>query len=579
MLPVLIKPKNIADPQLQSTWAYYGARQLLDMMGLSYVEAAPGDDYDPSLVIDPAAGQICVNSRPHNSLQSEVAPDYGPIWPILRLQMEAVFAPDPLAIFTAAPQSLPVFGGVRALGGNTPCGTLRWADETYGDQAHLMTMDEARNRVFRVTLNAPVFETIGLYLSRFSWAANPGFNSFVRYIDSLWAALDERWGDRPVVSDYQDIFTAILRRCYDRLGLVMATKWFHPAIDGDIKLNGMLLSHDVDSVYADKAFRDEPDQSENSHFNFARWQELENRFGIKSAFYFFSPAPSQSYWLPQPSYLITDEPVLAAARELAANGWEIAPHELGHRTPAEVADEVAYFEQVTGHKPLGTRNHVLTHYPDSLKYKAAASLLYDSTWYAEQTATSFLCGSALPFAPLDTATGLPTDIWEFPFVIEDGIVTGGYCAGTVTERDTPEAIADGVRGLDAIIAHNGYACFNWHQRTFAIRTALQSEPDNWVTILEGLLTYYQTNAPKWWNPLPGELAEFWSRRAEVHIESTREGIFVRNLDHEDCTDFVLALHTDQVIEGGEPVPQRGVICLASGVEAGEQRCIDLPAPL
>jgi len=148
-------------------------------------------------------------------------------------------------------------------------------------------------------------------------------------------------------------------------------------------------------------------------------------------------------------------------------------------------------------------------------------------------------------------------------------------------RDTAEAIADGARGLDAIIAHNGYACFNWHQRTFAMKTALQSEPDNWVTILEGLLDHYQTHAAKWWNPLPGELARFWSHRAEVHIESTPECILVRNLDHEDCNalpnaDFVLALHTDAQIAGGEPVPQCGVVCLPAGVEAGEQRRIDLP---
>jgi len=420
MLPVLIRPKNIADPQLQSTWAYYGARQLLDMMGISYVEAAPGGDYDPSLVIDPAAGQICVNSRPRNPV------DHGPIWPVLRLQLQAVFAPDPLEICTQAPESLPVFGGVRGLGGNNPCGTLRWADEIYGDHGPFMIADHARDHVLRLTFNAPVFETIGLYLSRFSWAANPGFNSFVRYIDVLWAAVEEKWGAVPVVSDYQDVFTALLRYCYSHLGLVMATKWFHPAVDGDIKLNGMLLTHDVDSVYADRSFREQADQSDNAHFNFARWRELEERFGIKSAFYFFSPAPLQSYWLRQPSYLISDEPVLAAARQLAEDGWEIAPHELGHRTPAEVADEVAYFEEVTGHKPLGTRNHVLTHYPETLKYKAAAGLLYDSTWYAEQTSTSFLCGSVFPFAPLDTATGLPTDnLGGSPPFFEGGGAGGG----------------------------------------------------------------------------------------------------------------------------------------------------------
>ncbi len=355
----------------------------------------------------------------------------------------------------------------------------------------------------------------------------------------------------------------------------MATRWFHPAIDGEIKFNGMLLTHDVDSVYADRAFRGRQDQSDNPHFNFARWRELESRFGIKSAFYFFSPAPTQQYWLPTPGYLVTEEPVMQAAQKLAEKGWEIAPHELGHRTADEVAAEVAYFEQVTGHKPLGTRNHYLTNWPDSLKYKAAAGLLYDSTWYAEQTDTAFLCGTVLPYAPLDTATGRPLDIWEFGFVIEDGIVTGCYGAGT--ERGTKEAIADGTRGLDIIIAGSGYACFNWHQRTFARQTELQQAPDTWVSILEGLLEYYQAHAPRWWNPLPGELARFWSRRQAVEVESRAGEIVVRNTADDDCTDLVLALHGEaaRAIPGAENVPGRGVSCIAAGLAADEEKTIRL----
>ncbi len=590
MLPVLIRPDQIADPELQSTWAYYGARQLLDMIGLSYTEAPSrggqaslpvpaqaADQYDTGLVIDPAAGQICVNCRPE-------AADYGPVWPILRVELEAKLPalgfPAPLGdglaeeVVGSQADSLPLFGGVRDVKGDAAWGALGYVEAKFGEQGPLLVVQETGPDAFRITLNAPVFETIGLYLSRFSWAGNPGFKSFVRYIDALWAALQDRWGRRPVVGDYQDIFTAILRRCYRKLGLVMATKWYHPAIDGEIKLNGMLLTHDVDSVYGEPRFRGQAEQSGNPHFNFPKWRELEDRFGIKSAFYFFSPAPSREYWLPAPSYLVTEEPVLRAARELAESGWEIAPHELGHRTPAEVADEVAYFEQVTGCKPPGTRNHHLKHYPDSLKYKAAAGLLYDSTWYAEQTDTLFLCGTALPYAPLDTATGEPLDIWEFAFVIEDGIVTGGYGAGT--ERDTRQAVADGARGLDLIIAKNGYACFNWHQRVFALRTRLQQEPDNWVTILEGLLEHYQANARGWWNPLPGELAAFWSRRQAVQVESRAGEILVSNQGDGDCADFVLALHCDAPpLSGAQQVPQRGVFCLAAGVAAGREQTFEL----
>lgn len=592
MMPVLLKPNPCDDPQCRTAWACYGAAQLLDMMGLSYVTAQDGEAYDDSLVIAPASGQICVNAVPN------AAPECGPIEPLLRVVLQAELTPDPLELFTPAQSgpatcktgadecddrdegacpphrpihcSLPLLGGGCGLGGNRPTGTLYGTDAACTPRGPLLLIDEAGRDSLRISFNAAVFETVGLYLSRFSWPANPGFTGFVRVVDDLWEALEDRWGGRPIVSEWQQVIAALVRHCYRRLGLPMATAWQHPAHQRQVKLHGLLLSHDVDSVYAAPHFRGRGDQSGNSHFNFDRWMALERRFDIRSAFYLFSPDPQHDYWLPNPAYRLSDSAVLRAASSLTEAGWEIAPHALGYRNADEVAAEVARFRQVTGVAPAGTRNHHLKHEAESPAHKAAAGLRYDSTWYAEQTASSFLCGTVLPFAPLDCATCRPLPLWEFPFVIEDGIVSGCY-GGEATERSTSDAVVDGARALDYILAHHGYVCFNWHQRVFALRTGRQEEGDSWVTMLEGLMDYYRARARQWWNPLPRELADFWSRRSAVRIEADAGQVQVRNLGASDCLDFVLAL--DRPLPGTTKAPGLGLWCLPLPLAAGQMQTV------
>lgn len=568
MLPKVIIPCDTADPTRRSTWAFYGATQLLDMIGLSYRLADNVADCESQLIIDPAAGQICVNCEPLAIADAPIAPE-------LRVQFKALFAPDP---FGFAPQAahLPIFGGMRDLDGAITGGALTILNSEYALSGPLYIYESVGESGFRITFNASIFETVGLYLSRFSWKSNPGFQGFVRYVDVLWEAVADEWGQCAVVNEYQDFFTALLRYCFERLGLVMATRWFHPCVDGQIRLSAMSVSHDVDSVYDDPAWRGVDDQTGNTHWNLDHWRKFENRFGVKSAFYFFAPHPEEDYWLQKPSYLVTDPQLLPAVCALAADGWEIAPHCLGYRTDSELSSEIAYFSRVTGYAPAGTRNHHLRHTSDSLHFKAAAGLTYDSTWYAEQTSSTLLTGTVLPYAPIDPASGLSAGIWEFGFVVEDGIVTG--CYGIGTARDTAGGVADGVTTLNTVFAKNGYVCFNWHQRTFAMRTDRQREGESWVDMLAGLIEYFQAKAPDPWYPLLGELAHFWSLRDAVEVESCPERIIVRNVGAEDFPECVVALHSDRHVACDNELllPARGICCIPTPLSAGGS--ITLPAP-
>lgn len=561
MLPVLLRPSSASSPEQRSLWAFYGAGQLLDMMGLSYRVCTVEECADEDLVIDPGRGQVCVRCSPCGEERA------GPITPELRVEFQAEFAPDSAGLLGSREGSLPLIGGLCALptAGEFDCGRVWCARDTYAETGPLLRVERVGEGGWRMTFGAPVFETVGLYLSRFSWAADPGFTRFVRYVDVLWSQLEQHWGAVPVVSQYQAMLERLLRACYEKLALPMVTKWFHPAIDGRIRRSGLLLSHDVDSVYKTPEYRGRENQEGNAHWNFSKWQALESEYGLKSAFYLFSPSPGEDYWLRQPAYLVSDPPVLAVARELAGNGWEIAPHELGFRTPDEVAAEVRRFTELTGVVPPGTRNHYLKHTAHSLGYKAAAGLLYDSTWYAEQVHSSFLCGTVLPHAPLDTSTGEPVGLWEFAFVVEDGIVMG--CYGMESGRTTEGAVADGARVVDRSTALNGYVCLNWHQRTFDRMSTYEGAPENWVGAYRGLIEHFQRHAPDWWSPLPGELADFWTRRQSVQIDNIGRGVSVSNAGRRDASDLVLCIH------GTRAAKERRLVSVP--VTAGETLTVDL----
>jgi hypothetical protein len=529
MIPTLFIPSTPADPRWAGTWAAYGARQALEMMGLSYVVAEGDDRSDDAVVLAPAHNALYLRCRPDDP------PSKRQILPLMGVQMQAECPSEGLY------DPLPVIGRAHGVTEGELHGRLT-AITGGREQGPLYAVQRGEGDSMRIVFNAPVFETLGLYLSRYSWADNPGYQGFVRYVDLFWEALPERWRLRPVVAEYLRFLRRILLACYETLDLPMATRWVHPCVDGHVKHHGLVATHDVDSVYAEPRFRSGEGQSDNEHFNFGRWKRLESSLGIKAAFYLFSPDPQHSYWT-RTGYTIDDPVVREAALDLADGGWEIGPHELGHRSFEEIAAEIAHFEAVTGRAPSGTRNHVLTNVPSSLKYKAQAGLLYDTTWYAEQTETSFLCGAVIPFAPMDADTGDDLALWEFPFVVEDGIVHGVY--GSSEQRTAEEAIEDGRRGLDHILAHHGYACFNWHQRTFARESIYRGRPANWVTALEKLVEYFQEASGRWWNPLPAELADFWTRRAAVSVEVSADTVRVTNTGSEDFPGLVVALQNVQ----------------------------------
>ena len=524
MQPLVVKPA-LDSPGSASTWAWYGLTQALQMLGVSYREAPEAATTD-TLVLDPARGQIGLRCPPSDGLDEIPAAD------LLRVTHAAVFFAG-----GAMQTDLPLFGPVVAAPARAAVPTIV---ETPGDRpvGPLFTGEPSAGG-WRLQFHARLFETLGLYLSRFSWPGNSSFRSFVREVDDLWDRdLRPRWERRAVVNEYLQVLAGILCHCYAELRMPLATAWPHPCRGGTVMQHGLIVSHDVDQLFPEPAWRSRLDQTGNPRFCLPQWRQLEEQLGLRSAYYFYTPRPGDRYWF-EPHYSPTDPAVAAGIRELLAGGWEVSLHQMSHDDREALLGENSFFLEAVGRPTTGTRSHYLKHTFATLSYKAQAGLRYDSTWYTEQTNSGFLCGCALPYRPLDCATLAPVGLWEFPFVIEDGIVFG--CYGEGTSRDVAGAVADGALALDQVLAHDGFACLNWHNYTFSGMSGPGRPADSWPPGQTGLVEYLRRHSPTLWTPLPIELADWCTRREAVRVEANEGQIVVTNEGPADCPDFVLCL--------------------------------------
>ena len=103
------------------------------------------------------------------------------------------------------------------------------------------------------------------------------------------------------------------------------------------------------------------------------------------------------------------------------------------------------------------------------------------------------------------------------------------------------AIANGKPLLDLAVAHDGYVCFNWHQRTFSQMRSYPGVADCWPPAMAGLIRTLRDQSPATWNPLPIELADWCTRREAVRVRTAEGKVIVHNTGNSDiyCTIWLL----------------------------------------
>ncbi len=149
--------------------------------------------------------------------------------------------------------------------------------------------------------------------------------------------------------------------------------------------------------------------------------------------------------------------------------------------------------------------------------------------------------------------------------------------GQGTARDLDGAVADGIVALDQVLAHDGFACLNWHNYTFEAMSHAGTS-DSWPPAMTGLVEYLRCQSPALWIPLPIELAHWCSRREKITVEAGPQGVTLSNTGPEDCDDFVVCFHYPAGLPhsppaGAEALGQRGsrtLYALPVSIAAGQK---------
>jgi peptidoglycan/xylan/chitin deacetylase (PgdA/CDA1 family) len=236
------------------------------------------------------------------------------------------------------------------------------------------------------------------------------------------------------------------------------------------------LTHDIDDIYQSilsKGFDtlrslNQGNLSESLHsiprmrskklplFNFSAIMDLEEKYGVKSTFFFMAESPGEQDY----SYKIEEiEPEIG---NIIDRGWEIGLHggHTAYLNAQEIKIKKERLEKVT-HKPvLGYRNHFLRFkVPDTWEYLSKAGFQYDAT-LAYADCAGFRNGMCHPYRPFNLNTNHEIDILEIPLIVMDGTLDHNYMRlDGKSKWEFTKMLIDRVaacHGVFTLLWHNSY---------------------------------------------------------------------------------------------------------------------------
>lgn len=187
------------------------------------------------------------------------------------------------------------------------------------------------------------------------------------------------------------------------------------------------------------------------YWNFHKLMELEEKYGVKSTFFFLNEGHRELSANFMGRYDIRDSRVCDIIRELDKNGFEIGLHGSYYSFDNEklLGDEKSVLEEIVGHEVVSARQHHLN-FDDSKTWKIQKSIgiKYDSTIgqsvkiSKEQALRTEEDIVELPITLMDTVT-LTEDIYEECCQVaeEEGMIVLNFHQCHFNEIEYPENVA------------------------------------------------------------------------------------------------------------------------------------------
>lgn len=238
------------------------------------------------------------------------------------------------------------------------------------------------------------------------------------------------------------------------------------------------------------------DKKKSPYINFRQIMELEDKYDVKSSFYFIAAKED----LRRFRYNVED--IADEVRFISDNGWEVGLHGgyYSYNSLEEIKKEKSRLEDVLGKEICGYRNHYLRFKtPNTWALLASAGFKYDTT-FGYNDMVGFRNGMCHPFKPFNLNTNQEIAILEIPLIIMDGTLFS-----LVDSFDDAWNIVKNI--IDTVEKYNGVVTLLWHNNVFA-----SPFREKWLKLYEKILKYcYSKNA---WMTSGAEICKWWEYEVE-----------------------------------------------------------------
>jgi len=244
------------------------------------------------------------------------------------------------------------------------------------------------------------------------------------------------------------------------------------------------------------------------HWAFPQWMAFEQRYGVRSAFYFVARQGSLIEYArgtPDPFYDVTAPRFRDLLRTLIDGGWEVGMHAsyLAYASRERFAGEKLRLEQAAGAPVLGNRHHYWHMNPadptETLQLHADIGLLYDTSLTHDRY-LGWRRGVTAPFYPFAPHTRKEIGAVQLPVAWMDAQLAQR------TDLTQPQRDAIVVELVERVAAQQGVFVANVHDYVFDDVLF-----PGWLATLRAALEHI-TARGDFWLATPAAIAQHWADR-------------------------------------------------------------------
>lgn len=239
-------------------------------------------------------------------------------------------------------------------------------------------------------------------------------------------------------------------------------------------------------------------QKEEPYWNFEKIMEIEEKYEVRSTFFFLNETKNidllhpKNWALSLGKYSFSDEKIAEIMQKLHANGWEIGLHGSydSYKNKELLAKEKKLIEDVIGDKIVGIRQHYLNlEIPHTWKIQKEVGFEYDAS-FGSNYEIGFREEKYLPFRPFDD------QFLEIPLTIMDSTLFQN-------SKSISNAWAKCKELIEQAEKRGALLTVLWHQRVFNEKEFLRWSEiyekiiqesvrrDAWITLMKDLYKYWQ----------------------------------------------------------------------------------------